>query len=299
MLQKKQRGSLVLSIILLSTLGALIFICTHKQNSLYRQWKFKTHALQAEKLALWACQHALQKLSKKATVDTIATYVDENPTQPIVQFFDTLTGNRLNPVVSKGKSSIQINTDKNKLHPIVLPLEQKTNNVAVAYGILEGDFLKNYTPKIPICNAKQGGLREPFSKAIRKSLPKNFPGPEGLWNKNYQRFLNLEDTPQPLSTLNGFMPVLLRCRLELSEQAITVENLWWNPYDRELVGAMDFQITLVINSESGLTQIHHLFNQTMHIKPGDMHRDDTIYPTTALKDKKNIFLNNLQIQIGT
>ncbi|MDR0392750.1 MAG: hypothetical protein LBH52_00760 [Puniceicoccales bacterium] len=299
MLQKKQRGSLILSIMLLSTLGALVFICTHKQNSRYRQWIFKIHALQAEKLALWTCHHALKKLSKKATSDTVATYCDENPTQPVVQFYDTLNGNHLKPIVSKGESSIQVNIDKNKLHPITLPLEQKTNDVAVAYGVFEGAPHTNHAQKTPICNAKQGGLRELFSEAIRKSPPKNFPGSEELWNKNCQRFLNLEDTHQPLSTMNGFLPVLLRSKLNFGEQRITVENLWWNPYDRELIGEMDFQITLVINSDGGHTSINHTSKQTIHMKPGDVHWDNLVYPTIDLEDKKNVSLNNLQIQTGT
>ncbi|MDR0647541.1 MAG: hypothetical protein LBF43_03865 [Puniceicoccales bacterium] len=298
-LQKKQQGSLILSVMLLSTLGALVFIYTHKQNSLYRQWKFRIRTLQAEKLALWTCHHALKKLSKRATVDTLATYDDENSSLPIVQFYDTLNGNRLKPIVSKGESSIRVNIDKSKHHPLTLPLEQKTNNIAVAYGVIEGNLLKNYTNKIPICNAKQGGLRELFGEAIHKSPPKNFPGPEALWNKNRQRFLNLEDIHQPLSTMNGFLPVLLRSNLTLTEQEITVKNLWWNPYDRALEGTMDFRITLVINSESGHASIHRTCNQTIHIKPGDVRRNDITYPTTELQDKKNIFLNNLQIQTGT
>ncbi|MDR1254602.1 MAG: hypothetical protein LBJ78_01045 [Puniceicoccales bacterium] len=301
MLRKKQRGSLILSIMILSTLGALVFICTHKQNSLYRQWKFRIHTLQAEKLALWTCQQALKKLSKKATADTIATYGDENPTQPLVQFFDTLTGNPLKPIVSKGESSIQINIDKNKLQPLVLPLEQKTNNVAVAYGILEGDFFKNYTHKIPICNAKQGGLRELFSEAIRKSPPKNFPGLEELWNKNRQRFLNLEDPHKPLSTLNGFLPVLLYSKLKLSEQEITVENLWWNPYDRELTGEMNLQIKLDVGSTGCTFFIDPTFYQILRIKPGDTYHNTLVYSLPDIKDKDEI--NNpfytLQIQTHT
>ncbi|MDR2396422.1 MAG: hypothetical protein LBD69_00995 [Puniceicoccales bacterium] len=299
MLQKKQRGSLILSIMLLSTLGALVFICIYKQNSLHRQWKFKINALQAEKLALWTCHHALKKLSKKATADTVAIYENENPTLPIVQFFDALTGNHLKSIVSKGESSIQVNIDKNKLHSIAFPLKQKTSNVAIAYGVCEGDPCANRAHKTPICNAKQGGLRELFSEAIRKSPPKNFPGSEALWNKNRQRFLNLEDSSQPLSTRNGFLPVLLHSKLNLSEQGITAENLWWNPYDRELIGEMGFQITLAIHSDSGRTHIDRTFNQTLGIKPGDVYRNDIIYPTTDLKDKKNILLNNLQIQAGT
>ncbi|MDR2769232.1 MAG: hypothetical protein LBB19_01595 [Puniceicoccales bacterium] len=299
MLQKKQRGSLILGIMLLSTLGALVFVCTYKQNSLHKQWVFKINALRAEKLALWTCHHALKKLSKKATADTIATYCDENPTRPIVQFYDTLNGNHLKPIVSKGESSIQVNVDKNKRNPIALSLEQKTNNVAIAYGILEGDLLKNHTDKIPICNAKQGGLRELFSEAICKSPPKNFPGSEALWNKNRQRLLNLEDTHQPLSTMNGFLPVLLRSTLSFSEQSITVENLWWNPYDRELQGVMDFQITLVIHSDSGHTATYPTFQSTINIQPGNVHPDNPVNLPIDLKDKKNIFLNSLQIQTGT
>lgn len=279
----KNRGSLVLALMLLCAVGVIISAYISKNNLRQTQARLKLRVLYAEKMSLWACHHAFKRLMDIANQDQIAMQV--LPGHPSIQFYNTSSGKSLGTITSKGDQFISLQAP----YTIKLPLEDKTDRLKVAYAIL-GDR----DCGIP-CNTREGGSRTPFAKALEEPCPNNYPEPNG-WGQLRERLNNIHKEQCPLRCQNGFLPVLYQLQLSFQNDTITCLSTWWNPYDRVLEGNCTIALTPGLYANNGTPANGTNGTTTMLcIKAGKTYQHTLKISVNA---KPNASLSNVNLSIS-